>query len=96
MKVVFNPEYKRQRGVEVAVGNVYLGRNDMMRVCLAVAPRDAFDRPWSNVLLVTVNVTGQIISGSMQPQAYVQEHMNCVGRVEDMPSMSFIFEGRGD
>jgi hypothetical protein len=94
MKVVFNPEYKRQRGVDVAVGNVYLGRNDMMRVCLAVAPRDAFDRPWNNVLLVTVNVTGQIISGSMQPERYVSDHMNFVGTVVDMPELAFTFEGR--
>jgi hypothetical protein len=94
MNVTFNPEYKKQRSMPVKVGNVYLGRNDIMRVCLAVVERDRWDKPWNNVLIASVNVMGKIRGASMSPERYVSDHMTLVGTVEGMVPIEFEFEGR--
>lgn len=87
MKVEINPPIKPKRGSPAKVGNVYShpwGRH--YRVCLAVVDRKG-TRPWNNVVLLHVNVYGEIVGCSNQPEAYVADHCDLVGHVKDMPSL---------
>lgn len=54
------------------------------KIVLAVVKRDG-TRPWKNVVLLHVAATAEIIGCSMQPELYIRDHQDYVGRVDDLP-----------
>lgn len=78
-----------RRGGEVVVGNVYANVHgkDVFKIALAVIERDKWDKPWKNVVLLRVGVTGNIIGCGMEPFEYMSEHQDHVGVVKELPTL---------
>ena len=88
MKIEMVPRIYSRRGEPVEVGNVYANPSlRYYRIVMAVVNQNG-TRPWNNVTCIHVNSFGDIVGSSNQPQRYVQEHQDLVGRVVgEMPSM---------
>lgn len=88
MKIEMIPTTPR-RGGPAAVGNVYSnvhGQN-VLKIALAVIERDKWDKPWKNVVLLRVDLTGRIVGCGMEPAEYVSEHQDHVGVVAELPTL---------
>lgn len=88
MKINLTPRLTPRRGEPVRVGNVYstkMGPNGYFLV-VGVVRRDG-DRPWNNVVLLRFDQAGQVTRGSNEPEAYVQDHKDLIGFVENMPDI---------
>jgi hypothetical protein len=87
MKVDIGHQLRLHRGGPVEVGNVYSNcKNRYFRVVIGIVKRQC-NRPWNNVVCMHVDATGEIVGSSNQPELYVSEHQDLVGKVLDMPSM---------
>ena len=88
MKVEISPRLYPQRGGEVVEGNVYQGKPNQryFRLVVAVVERE-HNRPWNNVVCLSIDAFGKIVGASCQPYAYIQDHQDLIGRVKEMPSM---------
>lgn len=91
MKVRLDP-LRTQRGGPVVVGNVYACNRAPafrdFRIVVGLAERGGrFRAPWNNVVLIHVDSSGDVIGCSRQPQNYVSNHWDLIGKVEKMPSM---------
>jgi hypothetical protein len=75
------------RGGPVEVGNVYTNpKNRYFRIALNVIKRKD-GRPWNNVVCIHVDSNGEIVGSSNQPEIYMSEHQDLVGKIKEMPSM---------
>lgn len=89
MKVEMIPPIKPVRGGEVKVGNVYTnphGRS-FYKIVVGIVNNVERRRPWNNIVMLHVNVSGDIIGSSNQPMAYVKDHQDLIGTIEKMPTM---------
>lgn len=88
MKVEIEPRIYPHRGGEVIVGNVYQGKPNQryFRLVVGVVSREN-NRPWNNVVCLSIDAFGNVVGASCQPYAYVQEHQDLIGRVLEMPSL---------
>lgn len=89
MKVEINgQQIHPRRGEPVEVGNVYGNAygKPFFRLVLNVMSR-ANDRPWRNVICIRLDTTGTIVGCATEPEAYVREHQDLIGKVVDMPSL---------
>lgn len=81
-------ENKNQiRGVDPAVGNVYInpnGKPPLHKIVISVVEKN---KVWNNVIMIHVNPDGDIVGASSQPFLYVKNHHNLVGKVKDMPTL---------
>lgn len=79
-----------RRGGKVEVGNVYANVHgkDVFKVVVSVIERDKWDKPWKNVVLLRVGVTGDIIGCGTEPFEYMSEHQDHVGVVKSMPNLT--------
>ena len=88
MKVEIVKTTPRRHG-EVEVGNVYSnvhGQN-VFKIVLAIVERNKWEKPWKNVVLIKVNVAGEIVGCSMEPYLYLSEHQDHVGVVKELPDL---------
>jgi len=88
MKVEIVKTTPRRCG-KVEVGNVYSnvhGQN-VFKIAVAVVPRDKWEKPWKNVVLLRVNIAGDIVGCGMEPQEYMSEHQDHVGVVKELPNL---------
>lgn len=86
MKVELPNKLQPRRGDPVKVGNVYSnahGKN-MFRIVVSLAKQHR-DRPFNNVIMLTVDSYGNIIGTKQEPENYVKDHLDLVGAVKDMP-----------
>ena len=92
MKVTVPNEYIPRRGAKVNPGGVYYKRqgNPFFRIVLAIVEQ-VRERPYNNVAMLHVDATGAVVGCSMQPDRYVQDHMDLIGIVENMPELKIIF-----
>jgi len=98
MKAELTPRMFPRRGAEVSVGGVYVSRRNgrpCYKVVIAVVPREG-NRPWSNTVFLHIAATGDIIGSSMQPYDYVKDHMDLIGRANDLPSFKIEWLKEGD
>lgn len=93
MKIQIPDPYTPRRGDPVVPGNVYThkGGKPYFRLVLAVVTR-VYDKPWNNVVAIHVDGTGAIVGCSMNPERYLSEHNDLVGKVEgELPTIKFNF-----
>ena len=91
MKVTVDSIKVARRGGEVKVGNVYTnphGKN-IFKIVVAIVPDRARSRgrPWNNIVLLDVYHDGTIVRGHNEPESYIREHQDLVGRVVNMPHL---------
>lgn len=88
MKFKIEPKIMARRGTEVKEGNVYANRKgqNYFDVVIAILERDG-SRPWNNVCLVRVDIHGKVWGVRQEPERYVSEHKDLVGRVAEMPEL---------
>lgn len=92
MKIEFNDQVVHSsRGGPVEVGNVYtnphgrafykivLGKNEQVT--------NGSRRRWNNIVMIHVNVKGEVIGCAAQPETYVSEHQDLIGRIKNMPTL---------
>ncbi len=89
MRVIAHPEKRARRGLPVVEGNVYTNANGRphYKIVLGIIPRDERGRPWNNVALLKVFADGSLAGCAMEPEAYMRDHQDLVGKVSDMPSL---------
>lgn len=87
MQVVLDAKYHVHRGGPVEVGNVYANQHHLnFRVVLNVMSKTG-DRPWNNVVCICINPAGEIVGAKCEPEGYLREHQDLVGKVKEMPSL---------
>lgn len=88
MKVEISPRLYPHRGGSVLVGNVYQGKPNQRHFRLVVSIVEREDqRPWNNVVCLSIDAFGKIVGASCQPYAYIQDHQDLIGRCTDMPNL---------
>lgn len=89
MKVILDgQQIHPRRGAPVEVGNVY-GNNygkPFFRLVVGVVERVG-DRPWRNVVCLRLDTIGNIVGCANEPETYIQEHQDLIGKVEKMPDL---------
>ena len=89
MKVEINgQQIHPRRGGPVEVGNVYGNAygKPFFRLVVGVMSRVG-DRPWRNVVCIRLDTAGNIVGCATEPEAYVSEHQDLIGKVHEMPNM---------
>ena len=88
MKAILSPQIKPRRGCEVAVGNVYQNPHGkpFYKIVVGVIDR-AGNRPWNNVVMLHIDIRGDVTGSSNQPYDYVKDHHDLCGKVEAMPTL---------
>lgn len=87
MKVKIDKINLIQRGGPCEIGNVYANQHHKnFRVVLNVMQRHN-DTPWKNVICININPMGEIVGASCEPEAYMRDHQDLVGRVIEMPEL---------
>lgn len=91
MKVVIDSIKHVRRGGPVEVGNVYTnphGKN-VFKVVVAIVPDNARarGRPWNNIVLLDVMHDGTIVRGHNEPETYIREHQDLVGKVKEFGTL---------
>lgn len=87
IKIEMPPDIKPVRGAPVKEGGIYTNRHTMyFRLVLAVVPTTR-DRPYNNVVCLHINVLGEIVGSSNQPEVYMSNHMDLVGVCEAIPTL---------
>ena len=61
-----------------------------LRIVLAIVKRQC-SRPFNNVACLHVSPTGDVVGCSMQPERYLSDHNDLIGKAIDMPSFSVEF-----
>ena len=87
MKVKLDPARIARRGDPVKVGNVYQhprGR-PVFKVVVGIVERDTRGRPWNCIVLLCIDGSGNVVRGVNEPEGYVRQHQDLVGRIEQMP-----------
>lgn len=89
MKVELDPKITVHRGGEVKIGNVYSNpKFRYWRIVVGIIKYKGIGRDrWNNVVCIHVDIDGDIVGASCQPQKYMSEHQDLVGFVKQMPSM---------
>lgn len=86
MKVEMQPRLAPRRGSAPKEGNVYVAKwGRYYKIVLGIVKRDG-NRPWSNIVMLHVDSLGEICGCSREPEIYVQNHQDLVGRVVKMPT----------
>lgn len=89
MKVEINGQQLHpRRGGPVEIGNVYGNAygKPFFRLVVGVMAR-AGDRPWRNIVCLRLDTSGNIVGCATEPEAYVAEHQDLIGKVREMPNM---------
>jgi hypothetical protein len=88
MKAKMEPTIKPRRGVPVLVGNVYTNPHGRpyYKIVLGIVAQER-DRPWNCVVMLHVSATGDIVGSSNQPIAYVRDHQDLMGKVNNLPDL---------
>ena len=78
-----------RRGGKVEVGNVYsnIHGHNVFKIVLGIVKRDKHDKPWKNVAIIKVDIAGNIVGASMEPEAYMSQHQDHVGVVSALPDL---------
>lgn len=89
MKAELNPTIAPRRGTQPKIGNVYSHARGkpVWKIVVGHVAMDKRERPWNNVVLLHVNLTGDVVSCSREPEAYVRDHQDLVGYVKTMPTL---------
>lgn len=93
MKVHMHPQRRPLRGHPVEVGNVYVGKGSRhYHIVVSVIPRvkDKWNNegPWNNVISLHVNALGEIVGASKDPEGYVSDHRDLIGKALDLPDFT--------
>lgn len=89
MKVEINgQQIHPRRGAPVEVGNVYGNAygKPFFRLVVGIVERVG-DRPWKNIVCIRLDTAGNIVGCANEPETYVREHQDLIGKVHDMPNM---------
>lgn len=88
MKFKIQPKIVPRRGTPVVEGNVYANRKgqNYFDVVIAILKRDG-DRPWNNVCILRVDIHGNLRGVRQEPERYVSEHKDLVGKVKEIPAL---------
>lgn len=98
MKIKAPTPYLPRRGSPVAPGNVYShrGGRPYFRIVLGLVEKQR-ERPFNNCVCLHVAGNGELMGCSMQPERYLSEHNDLVGKVDgDLPTISFHFLTEGE
>lgn len=91
MKVEIAPRVYPQRGGDVVIGNVYANNRAPafrdFRIVVGIADTRNGRTPWNKIVLIHVDAKGDVVGSSNQPEQYVRNHWDLIGRVNDMPTM---------
>lgn len=89
LKVTLDPALVIHRGGEVLVGNVYSNvKFRYWRIVVGkIGPQVSRRGRWNNIVCLHVDINGDIVGASCQPERYMSEHQDLVGKVKQMPSM---------
>ena len=95
MKVEMGRRLHPRRGGPVLVGNIYSnphGRN-YYKVVVNVLTKNStgWRQRYTNVIMLHVDTLGNIVGSSNQPETYVSEHQDLVGKVKGMPTLKLDF-----
>lgn len=91
MRVEIAPRLYPQRGADVKIGNVYANNRQPafrdFRVVVGIVGQVNGRTPWNRVVLIHVDAQGDVVGASRQPEQYVRNHWDLIGRVSEMPVM---------
>ena len=91
MHVEISPRLYPQRGSDVKVGNVYANNRQPafrdFRIVVGIVDKVNGRHPWNCVVCIHVDAQGSVVGASRQPEQYVRNHWDLVGRVAEMPTM---------
>lgn len=78
-----------RRGGPVEVGNVYTNPHGRphYKIVIGIITRDARDRPYNNIALFKVYADGSCAGASVEPEVYIRDHQDLVGKVKNMPTL---------
>lgn len=94
MRVVVHPEERPRRGGPVEEGNVYTNRSGRPHYKIVLGKIRG--KNYNNVAVLKVFVTGEIAGASCEPESYLRDHQDLVGRVENLPDFHVRWLGPGD
>jgi hypothetical protein len=91
MKIIMPHPVAPSRGIHpVEVGNVYFNSHgrDHYKIVVAVRARGGTgSRSFNNCVLLKVNHSGEIVSAGCEPEQYLKNHQDLVGKVYEMPTI---------
>lgn len=89
MKVLMTPNIAPRRGLPVKIGNVYANAHGAphYKVVVGIIPIDKWQRPYNRVVSLHIDATGAIVGCSRNPEEYIRDHNDLVGKVESMPEL---------
>lgn len=94
MKVIAHPERRAKRGGPVEIGNVYSNPHGRphYKIVLGITERCSRGRPWKNVAVYKVLADGSCAGAGTEPEKYLSEHQDLVGKVANMPTLKIKWE----
>jgi hypothetical protein len=101
MKAIIEPKLAPRRGGKVEVGNVYTnvhagGRYYRLVVSTNARKVSSFRENWNKIVCLHIDALGNIIGCSMQPELYMSEHQDLIGKVKSLPDfkIEWLKEGK--
>lgn len=89
MKVIMTPTIEPRRGDKVEVGNVYGNAHGAphYKVVVGIVASDKWNRPYNRVVCIHIDATGRIVGCSRNPEEYIANHQDLLGKVKSMPEL---------
>jgi hypothetical protein len=91
VRVEISPQIYPQRGGDVVVGNVYANNRPPafrnFRIVVGMVGTVNGRTPWNRVVTIHVDGQGNVVGASHNPEQYVKNHWDLIGRVIKMPVM---------
>ena len=84
MKVIIDSIRHIRRGGPVEIGNVYSnphGKNVFKIVVGKIKEKH------HNIVLLNVNHKGEVVRGVNEPECYIRDHQDLVGKVKSFPTL---------